>query len=701
VKQLLLRESQVQPLLVLFEDLHWTDSETQALLDGLVESLPTAPILLLVNYRPEYQHAWGGKTYYLQLRIDPLPPESADTLLTALLGEDEALAPLKQVLIARTEGNPFFLEESVRTLVETQVLAGERGAYRVTKAPDAWQIPATAQAILAARIDRLAPEDKRLLQAAAVIGKDVPLALLQTIADVPADALREALSRLRGAEFLYETSLFPDLEYTFKHAFTNEVAYGSLLQDRRRALHARIVGAIETVYPERLAEQVERLADHALRGEQWEKAVAYLRQAGAKAFARSANREAAASFEQSLAALSHLPETRQTLEQAVDVRLALRNALWPLGRFDVGVGHLRDAENRAEKLGDQRRLAWIAAYLAEHTRQTGHAADAPAFAERALTIAEGLGDLSLRVAANYYLGTAYFVAGDYRRTDEFFPRILQLLEGDRYRERCGLAGFPVVMSRMFWTLALAERGEFDRALAEAEEGVRLAEALDHPYSLACAWRGLGRPYAASGDLDRAIRFTERGLALSRERHLPQIWPEVADQLGYAYALSGRVAEGLPLLEEALTAMESMGVFQWRTPLLMHLGEAYLLAGRPADALTIAGRGLAVSRERGHRGSEAWALRLFGEIASQGTPPDVAAAATHYRAAIALASELGMRPLVAHCHAGLGELLYRAGDRAKAEPHLATAATTYRALGMSLWLARAESARGAAPSGHAR
>jgi predicted ATPase len=193
-----------------------------------MESLPTARILLLVNYRPEYRLAWGGKTYYLQVRIDPLPPESADTLLTALLGEDGTLAPLKRVLIARTEGNPFFLEESVRALVETQVLVGERGAYRVTKAPNAWQIPATAQAILGARIDRLPPGDKRLLQAAAVIGKDVPFALLQAIADVPENALRRGLSHLQAAEFLYETSLFPDLEYTFKHAFTHEVAYASV-----------------------------------------------------------------------------------------------------------------------------------------------------------------------------------------------------------------------------------------------------------------------------------------------------------------------------------------------------------------------------------------------------------------------------------------------------------------------------------------
>jgi class 3 adenylate cyclase/tetratricopeptide (TPR) repeat protein len=689
VRQLLFRESQIQPLLVLFEDLHWIDSETQAFLDGLIESLPTARILLLVSYRPEYEHAWGRKTYYLQLRIDPLPPQSAGALLDVLLGDDRTLAPVKQVLIERTEGNPFFLEESVRSLVETHVLVGERGAYRMTKAPDAWQIPATAQAILAARIDRLASEEKRLLQAASVIGKDVSFALLQAIAGVPEDILRRGLTHLQAAEFLYETTLFPDLEYTFKHALTHEVAYGGLLQDRRRALHARIVDATEALYADRLTEHIEQLAYHAYRGEFWDKAVDYLRQAGAKAFARSANREAVASFEQALAALRHLPATRETLEQGVDVRLALRNSLWPLGRFETGFGHLRDAERQAQELGDRRRLGWIAAYLSEHTRQTGHAADAPEFAEDALTIAEALEDLPLRVAANYYLGTAYFVAGDYRRTDEFFPRILQLLEGDRFRERCGLAGFPSVMSRMFWTLALSERGEFDRGMVEAQEGVRLAEMLDHPYSLICALRGLGRVHGARGNLDHAIRLTERGLALSRERHLPQLSPEVADQLGYLYTLSGRVAEGLALLEEALAAMEAMAMVQWQSPVLIHLGETYLLASRPENALTLAGRGLTLTRERGHRGSEAWGLRLLGEIALHHDRPDIATAEARYGAAMALASELGMRPLVAHCHLGLGKVYRHTGDEVKAGEHVRAATIMYRELEMDFWLRQAE------------
>src|SRR5436309_1195227 len=313
VKRLLLRESQGQPLLVVFEDLHWIDGETQALLDSLVESLGSARLLLLVNYRPEYEHRWGSKTAYSQLRLDTLPAESAAELLAALLGPDPGLAPLTQMLVKR--GNPFFLEETVRTLVETGALAGERGAYRLTRPVEALQVPATVQTMLAARIDRLPPEEKQLLQAASVIGKDVPYALLAAIAEQ--ETLRRGLAHLQEAEFLYETQLFPDLEHTFKHALTHEVTYRSLLQDRRRQLHAQIVTAMERLYPDRLSEHVERLAHDALRGHLWDKAVRFGRQAGTRALDRSALREALAAFEQARAALRELPESRERTEQRI------------------------------------------------------------------------------------------------------------------------------------------------------------------------------------------------------------------------------------------------------------------------------------------------------------------------------------------------------------------------------------------------
>ena len=368
LKRLLLRESQAQPLLLVFENLHWIDAETQGFLDNLVESLPTARILLLVNYRPEYQHGWGGKTYYTQLRLDPLPPERAEELLEVLLGDDPGLAPLKQRLVERTEGNPFFLEESVRTLVETGVLGGERGTYRLAKPLQSIQVPATVQAVLAARIDRLPPDEKRLLQAAAVIGTDVPLALLQAIAEFREEPLRLGLTHLQAAEFLYETRLFPEIEYTFKHALTHQVAYESLLQERRRALHARIVEALEALAGDRVAEQVERLAHHALRGEVWDKALAYCRQAGEKAMARSAHREAVGYFEQALSALPHLPEQRDTREQAIDLRLALRSALLPSGDSGRILAYLHEAEALAEALDDPRRLGQVSGFLSTYFR---------------------------------------------------------------------------------------------------------------------------------------------------------------------------------------------------------------------------------------------------------------------------------------------------------------------------------------------
>ena len=367
LKRLLLRESQVQPLLLVFEDLHWIDAETQALLDSLVESLPTARLLLLVNYRLEYQHGWGSKTFYTQLRLDPLPPESAEAFLQALLGDDPSLEPLKKLLIERTAGNPFFLEESVRTLVETNMLVGEPGAYRLAQEFPTIQVPPTVQAVLAARIDRLPQEEKRLLQTAAVIGTEVPFALLQAIAEMFEEALHQGLTHLQAAEFLYETSLFPERVYTFKHALTHEVAYGSLLQERRRALHARIVEALEALAPDRVAEQVDRLAHHAVRGEVWAKAVTYCQQAGARAYDRAAFREAVAAFEQALQALAHLPEDGDTRVLAIELRLALADALDALGEYGRRLALLREAEALARALDDRARLGRV---LAEH----GHCA---------------------------------------------------------------------------------------------------------------------------------------------------------------------------------------------------------------------------------------------------------------------------------------------------------------------------------------
>jgi tetratricopeptide (TPR) repeat protein len=690
VKRLVLRESQVQPLLLVFEDLHWIDGETQAFLDSVVESLPTARLLLLVNYRPEYQHSWGSKTYYRQLRIDPLPPESAEELLEALLGNAPGLDALKRLLIQRTEGNPFFLEESVRTLVETNVLAGERGAYRVAKASQTLQIPATAQAILAARIDRLAPEDKRLLQAASVIGKDVPFALLQGLIEGPEEALRRGLAALQAAEFLYEARLFPDLEYTFKHALTHDVAYGSLLQERRRALHARIVDAIETLYSDRLVEHVEQLAEHAFRGEVWDKAVQYLRQASAKALARSTHREAAAYLEQALAALTHLPETRQTLEQAIDIRAELRAALFHLGQPEMGFRYVREAEDLAGRLDDRRRLARVSIQTCHHHLvNSGHTEEARQYGERAAAIAEALNDLPLQIGADIYLGVTCVCLGEFARGEECLGRTVRRLDGDLARERLGLHGFPAALARSYLAWVLAERGDFRTAIARGQEGVDFADAVQHKYSLGFACWGLGVALVAQGDLAQGTRVLERGVGLCRDWNFPTMHPFIAGALGLAHARSGRVEEAVALLREAVAVTEdtSRGFVYLQT--VIRLGEALLLADRPEEARSTAERALAMAREARYRVFEPWALYLLAGTCAHREPSDLATAGADYRGALSLAEELGMRPLVAHCHLGLGTLSRRASDRAKAKEHLAIASATYRELAMPVWREKAE------------
>ena len=480
LKRLLLRESQAQPVLLVFEDLHWIDSETQALLDTLVESLPTVRLLLLVNYRPEYQHGWGSKTYYAQLRLDPLPPASAEDFLQALLGDDPSLAPLKQLLIARTEGNPFFLEESVRTLVETGVLVGTPGAYRLAQALPTIQVPATVQAVLAARIDRLPPEEKRLLQTAAVIGTEVPFALLQAIAELPEADLHRGLAHLQAAEFLYEASLFPELVYTFKHALTHEVAYSGLLQERRRVLHARIVEALEALAGDRVAEQVERLAYHALRGEVWDKALAYCRQAGEKAMTRSAYREAVGYFEQALSALPHLPEQRDTREQAIDLRLALRSALLPSGDLGRILASLREAESLAAALDDPRRLGQVSGFLSVHFHLMGAYDQAIAAAQRALALATASGDVVLQALANQYLGLAYQAQGDYRRAIDCFGQTVASLDGARRHERFGQVFLPAVFSRACLAGAMPSWARSLRAGPSGKKGSGLPRRLLTP-----------------------------------------------------------------------------------------------------------------------------------------------------------------------------------------------------------------------------
>ncbi|MGH8057932.1 MAG: ATP-binding protein, partial [Candidatus Entotheonellia bacterium] len=665
--------------------------ETQAVLDTLVESLPTARLLLLATYRPEYQHGWGSKTAYTQLRLDPLPREQAQVFLDVLLGDGSGLQPLKQQVIALTQGNPFFLEESVQSLIETGGLGGARGAYRLGHPLQTLRVPDTVQAVLAARIDRLPPQEKQLLQTAAVIGHEVPFPVLRAIAELSDEDLSRSLSHLQAAEFLYETRLFPQHEFTFKHALTQQVAYETLLQEGRRVLHARVVAAIEALAGDRVAEQVQRLAHHAFQGEIWDKAVAYFRQAGDKALARSAFREAVTFFEQALVALKHLPGSHDAREQAVDLHLALHHALSPLEEYGRFFDHLREAEILAEALHDQRRLGLVLASMCSAFRVVqGDHDRAVECGQRALAIATAVGEFGLKVVSNHFLGQTYRSLGDYRRAMEYLRMAAASLEGNLSCEPFGLGGPVYVASLNYLVWCLADLGEFAEGIASAEEAVRIAEALDQPEGLLLAYRSVGYLYLVKGDLHKAISMLERGLALCQAGDLPGYVPWTASSLGYAYVLSGCIAEAIPLLEQAVQRPTSTGKVGHAVR-VAYLGEAYLAAGRIDEAIELARHALEFSREHKERGHQVYALRLLGEIGARREPPESDQAGGYYRQALALAEEVGMQPLVAHCYLGLGRLYAQIGRRERARAELSSATGLYRAMEMTFWLPQAEAA----------
>jgi tetratricopeptide (TPR) repeat protein len=547
------------------------------------------------------------------------------------------------------------------------------------------------RAILAARIDRLPAEDKDLLQIASVVGTDVPMAVLAAVAAEPADALPHRLARLQAAEFLYETRLFPDAAYTFKHALTHEVAYGSLLQERRRVLHARAVEAIEDLYPERLAEHVERLAHHALRGEAWEKAVVFLHQAGAKAAERSAYREAAACFEQALDGLQCFPPHPEWQARAIDLHLDASHALLVSGERAKSVDHARQAEALAESLGDERQLGRATLTLAIRAWNWGDSDRALELAQRALAIAVRLGNASLQTSVNYLLGRSGQTRGNYRQSAEIFSRLTERSQGDRRDE--GITGsIGSVASRAQLAWSLAELGEFTEAMTCGQEALQIAREADHPASLVLAYRNLGFVSLRRGHISQAVPSFERAVELCRLAEIRIPFDVTAAHLGYAQALLGHLPEGVALIEEALADPEGTGTVH-HPLLLAYLGEAQLLAGRRDEAAAIARRALDLAHRQKERGNEAWVLRLLGDTGAHADPPDPDAAEGHYNQALARANELGMRPLAAHSHLGLGMLFHRTGDQAKAAEHLTIAATMYREMDMGFWLEKAEAELG--------
>ena len=398
LRDLFIRESQKTPLVLIVEDLHWIDTMSEEFLDYLVGWLANAPILLILLYRPEYTHRWGNKSYYSTIRVDQLPLSTSAELVQSILSEGDIVPKLRDLILTKAAGNPLFMEELTHTLLENGTIEKKENRYLLRRSPSDIEIPDTVQGIIAARMDRLEESLKRIMQVASVIGREFAFRLLQSITEMK-EELKSHLLNLQGLEFIYEKRLFPELEYIFKHALTQEVAYNSLLLKRRQEIHQKAGRAIEQIYSDRLEECYEMLAYHYSRGEDFEKAARYLTLSGDKAARRHALRESHGFYKEALDALRRLPETEERKKQELDVLVQAAVPLNLLGFPEGSLAMLEAGEVLSKELRDDRRLAFFNSRLSLYQTYRGDALQGERYAEDAFQEGRRSEDVDLIVPA--------------------------------------------------------------------------------------------------------------------------------------------------------------------------------------------------------------------------------------------------------------------------------------------------------------
>jgi tetratricopeptide (TPR) repeat protein len=693
VTTLILRRSRNNPLMLLVEDLHWSDAETETVLDRLVAASATERLLLLETHRPEYRHEWPSQGTPISIRLEPLAADAADRLLVGLLGDAAELTSLRHLLVERTDRTPLFIEEAVRSLAETGTFAGERGRYRLVRPIDDINVPTTVQAVLAARIDRLPMAARSLIQIASVIGAEVPVDQLRSICDLDPDELQQCLTELCSTEFLFELRPAPELSYGFKHALVRDVAYHGILRERRRVLHARLVAAIEARHRDRLDEHIERLAHHAWNGDLWEKASAYLSLAGDRAVERSAYRQAAGFYRQVLEALRRIPANAGTIIQAIDIRLKLRPTLATMGETQLILGYLREAEDLAIGASDHRRLVFALIHQSYFHSVQGNIELAVATSRRAADIARELPDRPLATETRIALGQAYCFGGALRPVIETIAPDLDYLVHELRHERFGQLVTRSVMALTNLANAHEGLGAFSMAIDLSGAGCAVADETRRPADVQYAQLRLGSAFLHKGDLEQALPILGRAEAAMAAG---EIWFNRAlatAYIGHAHVLQGAAAEGVALIRRAVEQCTTMGLIRHEAWCRAYLSHALLRCDAQGEATPQARQALDMARRQKFLDLEAFALRLLGMSGIAGDRDRAGDGERCLHEAIALAEARELRPELAHAHGELGRFCARTGRLDDALRHLGQASSLYRAMDMRFWLEQIEAPLG--------
>ncbi len=672
IKRLLLRESLNRTLMVIFEDLHWIDEQTQEFLNVLVDSIGTTKILLLVNYRPEYRHEWGHKTYYIQLRLDPLVKETAREMLTALIGLGAEVSSLKRLIIDRTEGNPFFMEEIVQALFEEGALV-RNGEIKLTRPLNDVRIPPTVQAILIARIDRLPRAEKELLQTLAVLGTEFTVSLVRaTVTEADAE-LEQRLAELQSAEFIYEQPAVGDTEYTFKHALTQEAAYNSILVDRRKQIHERAAQTLETLHAGERSEIVDELARHYVRSGNVPKAIEYLQYAGELAVARSSFRQAIANLNSALELVLTLPPGQEQSRRELALQVALGSAcavVMGFGSADREAAYRKAAE-LCHKMGANRELFPVLFHLCQFNIQRGDLLRARELAHQGLSLAERLQDSTFILAAQYNLGEICCWAGEPSQSFEHVERASSLYDSHVHDSLASAYGINLLtVSSIIAACAEYLLGKPDQALKRARAAKEHAGTLSHPYSRAYAPLGFEWILFYNRAAHEAKEVAERIIPVCVELGFTPLLAWARCFHGWSLIEHDQARAGIAELTEGIALLDDMRDEISRTMFLGMLGEGYRKVGDTARASELLAEAFERANRTGERFYESELHRLKGELLLQEEDGGTKRAEDCFRSAIEVACKQNAKSWELRASISLARLLRHRGRRDEARAMLA-------------------------------
>jgi class 3 adenylate cyclase/tetratricopeptide (TPR) repeat protein len=693
LRDLIIRGSQERPLVLVIEDLHWIDKTSEEFLGYFIGWLANVKVLLILLHRPEYAHQWGTKSYFNRIWLDQLTLKSSAELVSAILEGGETAPELNNLILNRAAGNPLFMEELTHSLLENGSIQRTGDQYVLSKKPSDLQVPDTIQGIIAARMDRLEESLKRIMQIASVIGREFAFRILQAILEIKED-LKSNLLNLQGLEFIYEKRLFPELEYIFKHALTQEVAYNSLLLKRRKEIHEKTGQAIEELYPERLEEFYEMLAYHYSKSDNLDKACHYLKLSGNKSTRNNSLWEAFRFYQEALSLLKQMPQTEENKRDQVEVILLMAGPMRQLAYPEDSFKFLQEGEKLVKEVGDGKSKSYLDSFIGLFYSHKGDPLLGRQYLEDSFAEAERIQDIEIMTPVCSSLATSYQFEGDYKKRVSLLPKVIALLEKThRESEFFGLTANPYSIMHAWYGESLAALGEFRAGGELLEKALSLAHTLKHLYTIGVVEFLYGFLFVLKGDGENTIKYFQSAIEYLEKSQAVIYLPSAWGCLGYGYFLLGDLNSALKFVEKGLKMHQDMGLPFYMSSFHSSLSIIHGDSNHWEEAKGQAGQALKFAQTNQEKFIEGLSWLLLGRAIGKMEKAQFDMAEEYIHKGMKILEELGIKPDLPLGYLYLGELYADAGLKEKSLEHLKKAEGLFQEMGMDYWLGKAQAALG--------